>query len=88
MTDIKFLFFPAVGNAIDGEVNNVGDNSYCWSASLDGGNVGNARNFESNGDYDIYRMDSNNRYIGNSVRPVRLQHLFSSFYFSSPWISH
>ena len=69
----KFLFFPAVGNAVDGEVYDVGDSGCCWSASLDGGFVGSARYFGSNGDFGLYRMDSFSRYVGDSVRPVRLQ---------------
>ena len=79
MTDIKFLFFPAVGNAEDGKVNKVGDNGNYWSASLDDKNVNNAWNFNFNDGN--HEMNNDNRYYGYSVRPVRLQHLFSSFYF-------
>lgn len=85
MTGIRFLFFPAAGNAEDGKVNDVGDNGNCWSASLNDENVNNAWNFNFNEDF--YEVNNDNRYYGNSVRPVRLQHLFSSFYFLSPWIS-
>lgn len=79
MTDIKFLFFPAVGNAKDGKVNKVGDYGNYWSVSLNDGKVNNAWNFNFDGD--LYEVNNDNRYYGNSVRPVRLQHLFSSFYF-------
>ncbi len=86
MTDIRFLFFPAVGNAEDGKVNKVGDNGNYWSVSLNDKDVNDAWNFNFN-DGDC-KMNNNGRCYGNSVRPVRLQHLFSSFYFLSPWISH
>lgn len=69
----KFLFFPAVGDAIGGGVGYVGVGSCCWSASLDDGYVGSARFFGSFGDFGLYSMDSDDRSIGYSVRPVRLQ---------------
>lgn len=65
----KFLFFPAVGYAEDGEVNDVGDYGYYWSVSLNDENVDDAwvLNFGDGG----CEVDSGDRYYGCSVRPVR-----------------
>ena len=70
MADIKFLFFPAVGNAENGKVNDVGDYGNYWSASLNDKNVSNAwkLNFKDGN----CEVNNNNRYYGYSVRPVRL----------------
>jgi len=70
MADIKFLFFPAVGNAADGKVNNIGDNGNYWSASLGSKDVSNAWKLNFNdGNREV---NNNNRYYGYAVRPVRL----------------
>ena len=66
----KFLFFPAVGDAVYGKVYDVGGYGYCWSASLGDKNVGFA--------WGLYFRDGNcgvlndYRCCGCSVRPVRL----------------
>ena len=65
----KFLFFPAVGNALGGKVYNVGDYGNCWSVSSSDVDVYGALEIflygRGCGVYD------NNRYYGYSVRPVR-----------------
>ena len=70
MADIKFLFFPAVGNAENGKVNNVGDFGNYWSVSLNDDGVSNA--WELNFNDGNCEVNNNNRYYGHSVRPVRL----------------
>ncbi len=64
-----FLFFPAVGNANNGKMNNVGSNGYYWSSSLNSDKVTNAwKLYFNSGSRNI---NNNNRYIGYPVRPVR-----------------
>ena len=70
MAVIRFLFFPAVGNAENGKVNNVGDYGNYWSVSLNDDDVNNAWKLNFNdGNCEV---NNNNRYYGYSVRPVRL----------------
>jgi uncharacterized protein (TIGR02145 family) len=65
----KFLFFPAVGNAEDGEVYGVVDYGGCWSVSLNGEDVMNAWRLDfRDGDCGV---GDDGRYYGYSVRPVR-----------------
>ena len=64
----SLLKFPAAGNANNGSMNNVGNNGYVWSSSLNSSNVKNGRylNFNSNN----VNVNNNNRYYGQSVRSV------------------
>lgn len=69
MAEIWFLFFPAVGNAENGEVNNVGEYGNYWSASLGSKNVNNAHKLNfNNGNCEV---NNNNRYYGYAVRPIK-----------------
>lgn len=65
----KFLFFPAVGGAGNGEVSGVGDFGYYWSVSLNDRNVSGAwvLGFEVG----HCEVGSGDRYYGFSVRTVR-----------------
>ena len=65
----KFLFFPAVGDAYNGRVRDVGSYGYYWSSSLRSDKVTSAWElYFSSGRRNInYRS----RYIGCPVRPVR-----------------
>lgn len=65
------LFFPAVGNAVNGEVYYVGDFGSCWSVSLNDKGVNYAWGLDFE-DGDLGGVYYNNRCCGYSVRPVRL----------------
>ena len=67
----RFLFFPAVGYAVNGVVYSVGDSGYCWSASVGGDGISDARRFYSNEDFSIVYYSARN--VGNPVRPVRVK---------------
>ena len=67
----KFLFFPAVGSAGGGKVNEVGGSGYYWSASLVAKYVSRAWYFYFNDGSHV--LNNVSRYYGYSVRPVRLQ---------------
>jgi len=64
------LFFPAVGGAVEGIVDYVGDYGSCWSTSLNDGDVRNACQlifFETYGSCGVYYTG---RFFGYSVRPI------------------
>lgn len=71
----KFLFFPAVGHASNGEVlDTYDDTNGCWSVSLDDdGNIRYAWIFSFEEGNSV--MNKFGRYVGFSVRPVRSQNL-------------
>lgn len=50
-------------------MNNVGSNGNYWSSSLGTDNPANAYNLNFNSD-DVNPANNNNRYYGQSVRPV------------------
>ena len=61
-------FLPAAGYRNDTNLNNAGSNGYYWSSSLNENNTDNAWNVNFNsGDAN---SNNNNRYYGQSVRPV------------------
>lgn len=69
----KFLFFPAVGFAVNGGVNDVGGYGVYWSVSLNNGVVSNAWELRFADGY--CEVNYNNRCYGYSVRPVRSKNL-------------
>ena len=69
----KFLFFPAVGYADNGQVYSIGANGNYWSASLGSEDVNSACGLNFSGGYcGVY---DDNRYYGYAVRPVFSQDL-------------
>ena len=69
----KFLFFPAVGYADNGQVYSIGANGNYWSASLGSEDVNSACGLNFSGGYcGVY---DDNRYYGYAVRPVFSQNL-------------
>lgn len=64
----KGHIFPASGyrNNSSGDLNNVGSNGYCWSATPNDGNNGRQFNFNSSS----WNLNNNNRTIGYPVRAV------------------
>ena len=66
----KFLFFPAVGDAENGGVNDVVDYGNYWSVSLNDKNVFNA--LELDLDDGGCGVGNDGRCFGYSVRPVRV----------------
>lgn len=62
------IFLPAAGYRNDSSLNNAGSNGNYWSRSLNTSNSNNAYNLNFNsGNID---WNNNNRYNGQSVRPV------------------
>ena len=66
------LFFPAVGYASEGRVNDVGRRSDCWSVSLDCGSVYRAYKL-ADFVYGNCIVSYEGRLVGCSVRPVRVK---------------
>lgn len=65
----KKLFFPAVGNCGDGNVNDVGSYGYYWSSSFSSDGVSYAYRLNFSSGHVSWRND-NNRYYGFAVRGV------------------
>lgn len=64
----RFRFLPTAGWRNDTSLNNAGSNGNYWSRSLNTNNSNNAYNLNFNsGNVD---WNNNNRYNGQSVRPV------------------
>ena len=62
------VFLPAAGYRNNSDLNNAGSNGYYWSSSVNNSNNAYNLNFNvSNVDW-----NNNNRYNGQSVRPVLL----------------
>ena len=61
------IFFPAAGRVCDGELRGVGSYGTYWSSTLYGESRTYGLGFDSSG----ANWNNNNRYYGNSVRPVR-----------------
>ena len=61
------IFFPAAGRVCDGELYGVGSYGTYWSSTLYGESRTYGLGFDSSG----ANWNNNNRYYGNSVRPVR-----------------
>ena len=61
-------FLPAAGNRNDTNLNDEGSNGNYWSSSLNTDNPNNAWTVNFNSDN--VNRNNNNRYYGNSVRPV------------------
>ena len=59
---------PAAGWRNDTSLNNAGENGNYWSSSLNSGNPNNA--MELNFNSGNHNTNNDNRYNGNSVRPV------------------
>ena len=66
-------FLPAAGYRNDTSLNNAGSNGNYWSRSLNTSSSDNAYNLYFNSS--SINTNNNNRYQGQSVRPVRVQHL-------------
>lgn len=60
---------PAAGYRNGTSLNNAGSNGNYWSGTLNSGNSNNA--YELNFNSDNHNVNNNNRYNGQSVRPVR-----------------
>ena len=60
--------FPAAGNRNNTNLNDAGSNGNYWSSSLNTDNPNNARNVNFSSGY--VNRNNNNRYNGQSVRPV------------------
>ena len=67
------IFLPAAGYRNDTNLNNQGSNGNYWSSSLNENNSNNAWNLNFNSGNS--NMNNNNRYNGQSVRPVCAQAL-------------
>lgn len=64
----RTLFLPAAGYR-DTSLNNAGSNGNYWSRSLNSGNSNNAYVLDFNSS-SVLPSNNNNRYYGQSVRPV------------------
>ncbi len=63
------LFLPAAGVCYDTDLNDAGNNGNYWSRSVNSDDPNNAWNLYFN-DEDDYCMSYDDRYFGQSVRPV------------------
>ncbi len=71
IADFWLIFLPAAGYRNNDDLNNAGSNGNYWSSSLNTDNPNNAWNVNFNSDN--VNRNNNNRYYGQSVRPVVAQ---------------